>query len=196
MNKMIWVLGGGLLLVLLLAVGSYNGLVQSDETVNKAWADVESSYQRRMDLIPNLVSTVQGAADFEKSTLEAVTSARASVGKIQLSAAPTEEELARFQAAQAQLGGALSRLLVTAEAYPQLMATQAFRDLQGQLEGTENRINVARQDFNQAVRDYNTRRRSFPTVLMAGVLGFDGRAGFQASEGADAAPKVDFGGQP
>ncbi len=196
MGKGIWVVIGGGLLLLLLMVGSYNGLVQSDETVNQAWADVESSYQRRMDLIPNLVETVKGAADFEQSTLEAVTQARASVGKVQLSAAPSETELAQFQAAQDQLGGALSRLLVTAEAYPQLMATQSFRDLQAQLEGTENRINVARRDYNAAVRDYNTRRRSFPTVLLAGVMGFEGRAGFQAAEGAESAPKVDFGGQP
>lgn len=196
MGKGIWVVIGGGLLLLLLMVGSYNGLVQSDETVNQAWADVESSYQRRMDLIPNLVETVKGAADFEQSTLEAVTQARASVGKVQLTAAPSETELAQFQAAQDQLGGALSRLLVTAEAYPQLMATQSFRDLQAQLEGTENRINVARRDYNDAVRDYNTRRRSFPTVLLAGIMGFEGRAGFQAAEGAENAPKVDFGGQP
>lgn len=196
MNKTVWVLIGGVLMLLLLAVGSYNGLVQADESVNKSWSDVESSYQRRMDLIPNLVETVKGAADFERGTLEAVTAARASVGKIQLSAAPTQEELNQFLAAQDQLGGALSRLLVTAEAYPQLTATQGFRDLQAQLEGTENRINVARRDFNEAVKDYNTRRRSFPAVLMAGVLGFEGRAGFQAQAGADQAPQVDFGGQP
>lgn len=176
-------------------VGSYNSLVESDETVEQAWANVETQYQRRADLIPNLVNTVRGAADFESETLEAVTSARAQATSINLSVDDLSDPamLQRFQAAQSQLTGALSRLLAVSENYPQLRATEAFRDLQAQLEGTENRINTARRDYNEAVRTYNTQVRRFPTSIVASLTGFDRRTPFEAEAGAEQAPTVDFG---
>lgn len=180
--------------LVLMGAGTYNGLVNADENVNKAWSDVGSQYQRRYDLVPNLVQTVKGAADFERTTLQAVVDARARVGQISFKEAPTASQLQSFQAAQDDLGGALSRLLVTVENYPELKATQAFIDLQAQLEGTENRIAVARSDFNQAVADYNKIRRGFPAVLFAGLMGFESRSGFESVPGAEKAPKVDFGG--
>ena len=154
-------------------------------------------YQRRTDLIPNLVSTVKGVANFEKSTLIAVTEARASVGRVQLppGAAPADAgQLAAFDRAQGQLGGALSRLLVVAEKYPDLTATANFRDLQAQLEGTENRIAVERRSFNQAVQAYDTAIRRFPAVLLAGAFGFTQKPYFTATPGSETPPKVDFGG--
>jgi LemA protein len=154
-------------------------------------------YQRRADLVPNLVNTVKGAANFEKSTLTAVTDARASVGRVQIQggSAPTDaQQLAAFDRAQGQLGSALSRLLVVSEAYPQLTATANFRDLQAQLEGTENRIAVERRNFNSAVQAYDAAIRRFPGVLLAGAFGFTARPYFAASPGAETAPKVDFGG--
>jgi LemA protein len=184
----------------LLAVSSYNRLVGLSQRVDAQWAQVESVYQRRADLIPNLVATVQGAANFEKSTLEAVTQARASVGQVQGMAGrnlPNDPAaFAKWQAAQDQLSGALSRLLVVAERYPDLKATQNFRDLQAQLEGTENRITVERQRFNEAAREYNTARQTFPTVLLAGVMGFHEKAYFRAEPGAAQAPKVQFDFSP
>lgn len=177
------------------SVGSYNSLVEADETVELAWANVETQYQRRADLIPNLVNTVKGAADFESETLEAVTSARAQATSISLSVDDLSDPamLERFQAAQSQLSGALSRLLAVSENYPQLRATEAFRDLQAQLEGTENRINTARRDYNGAVRNYNTKVRRFPTTIVASMTGFDRRTPFEAEAGAEQAPAVDFG---
>lgn len=177
------------------SVGSYNRLVEADETVEQAWANVETQYQRRADLIPNLVNTVKGAADFEGETLEAVTSARAQATSISLSVDDLSDPamLERFQAAQSQLSGALSRLLAVSENYPQLRATEAFRDLQAQLEGTENRINTARRDYNQAVQGYNTQVRRFPTTIVASLTGFDRRTPFEAEAGAEQAPTVDFG---
>jgi LemA protein len=177
------------------ATSSYNSLVQSQEQVNTAWADLQSQYQRRADLIPNLVSTVQGAADFEQETLTQVTEARASATSIQIDAGDLEDpqKIQQFQQAQSQLGQALGRLLAVSENYPQLQATQSFRDLQAQLEGTENRIAVARRDFNQAVQQYNTQIRSFPTVIFASVMGFDRRQPFEAEAGAQDAPDVEFG---
>ena len=174
--------------------GTYNGLVSQDEAVNRAWSDVETQYQRRADLIPNLVSTVQGAADFERETLESVTSARARATQIALSAEDLKdpEKLRMFQEAQGELSSALSRLLAISENYPQLRATEAFRDLQVQLEGTENRINTARRDFNNAVQQYNTNVRQFPAALFAGMFGFDQRTGFEADPGASEAPQVQF----
>jgi len=172
--------------------GSYNSLVTKDEAVTTAWAQVENVYQRRADLIPNLVQTVRGAADFEASTLEAVVDARARASQITFEGAPSGAELEEFQSAQSELGSALSRLLVVVEDYPELRATEAFRDLQSQLEGTENRIAVERGRFNQAAQDYNTYRRRFPTSVFAGVFGFDSRAYFEATEGAERAPEVDF----
>ena len=196
--------GLGCLVVLLAIVviaaisfaGTYNKLVTLGQDVDRAWAEVENQYQRRADLIPNLVATVQGAATFEKETLQAVTDARASVGRATITPgqAPTDPEaLARFQAAQDQLGAALQRLLVVAERYPELKANQNFRDLQAQLEGTENRITVARQRFNETAQSYNTVLKKFPTNLMAGLLGFKERPYFKATTpGAEQAPKVQF----
>lgn len=174
--------------------GTYNGLVAEDEKVEEAWANVQTQYQRRADLIPNLVNTVKGAADFEQETLEAVTSARAQATSINLSMDDLSDpaKLQEYQDVQAQLTGALGRLLAVSENYPQLRATEAFRDLQVQLEGTENRINVARTRYNDSVRTYNTKVRSFPAALFAGMFGFDRRSPFEADAGAEQAPTVDF----
>jgi LemA protein len=171
----------------------YNTMVQKDETVETAWANVQNAYQRRADLIPNLVNTVKGAANFERETLESVINARAKATSVQLNADQlTPENLQRFQAAQNELGGALSRLLVSVERYPELKANQNFLELQAQLEGTENRIAVERRKFNEAVQDYNTTVRSFPNNLMAGIFGFERKGHFQADPGADRAPTVQF----
>ena len=191
----------GLIVVLLLVgfagcagCGTYNSLVAEEENVNASWADVQSAYQRRADLIPNLVNTVKGAANFEQETLSAVTNARARATSINLSADDLSDpaKLQQFQEAQAGLGGALGRLLVVAENYPQLQATEGFRDLQVQLEGTENRINVARTRYNDAVRIYNTKIRSFPAAIFAGLFGHSRRPPFEADPGAEQAPTVDF----
>jgi LemA protein len=178
------------------ATSTYNSLVQSDEQVQQSWANVQAAYQRRADLIPNLVETVKGAADFEQETLTAVTEARAKATSIQLNADDLDnpQQLQQFQQAQSALGQSLGRLLAVSENYPELRATQNFSDLQAQLEGTENRITVARRDYNNAVRQYNTEVRSFPTVLFAGLMGFDQKASFEAEQGAEQAPDVDFGG--
>lgn len=178
--------------------GSYNKLVTLQNNVDKKWADVQSVYQRRADLIPNLVSTVQGAANFEKSTLTEVTNARASVGQVKIdpNKAPTDPaQLEQFQAAQGQLSNALSRLLVVSENYPQLRATEAFQTLQAQLEGTENRISVERNNFNAAVQEYNTYMQRFPTNMLNKMFGFKARPFFAAQPGSEKAPgvKFDFG---
>jgi LemA protein len=176
--------------------GTYNRLVALGQEVDKQWANVESAYQRRTDLVPNLVATVQGAAAFEKSTLEAVVQARASVGRAQITAptAPSDpQQLAQFEAAQAQLGAALQRLLVVVERYPELKANQNFRDLQAQLEGTENRINVERIRYNEVAQAYNTALKRFPTNLFASMFGFKPKAYFTAvTPGAERAPQVQF----
>jgi len=176
------------------ATSSYNALVQSEEQVNTAWANLQAQYQRRADLIPNLVSTVQGAADFEQETLTQVTEARASATSIQIDASDLDDpqKLQQYQQAQSEIGRALGRLLAVSENYPQLQATQSFRDLQAQLEGTENRITVARRDYNRAVQQYNTEIRSFPTNILASVTGFDRRTPFEAEAGAQDAPDVSF----
>jgi LemA protein len=169
--------------------------VTLEQNVNKKWADVQSVYQRRADLIPNLVSTVAGAANFEKSTLTEVTNARASVGQVKLdpSKAPTDAaQLEKFQQAQGQLSTALSRLLVVSENYPQLRATEAFQNLQAQLEGTENRISVERNNFNTAVQEYNTALERFPTNMLNKMFGFKPRPFFNAAPGAEKAPEVKF----
>lgn len=172
---------------------SYNGLVQKDTQVENSWANVQTQYQRRADLIPNLVRTVQGAANFEKSTLSAVIQARANATGINLSADQlTPENIQKFQAAQDQLGGSLSRLLAVAESYPQLKATQNFSELQAQLEGTENRITVARNDFNGVATSYNQSVRSFPNNIFAGIFGFQRKGLFEASQAAQSAPTVQF----
>src|ERR1700737_3670556 len=182
MNKFAIGCGGLLVIVLFVAFivglffwGSYNRLVTLDQEGKQRWGDVQTVYQRRADLIPNLVNTVAGAANFEKSTLTEVTNARASVGRVQLdpNKAPTDAaQLAQFQAAQGQLSNALSRLLVVAERYPELRATRNFQELQAQLEGTENRISVERGNFNTAVQNFNTAVRRFPTNMVAGMFGF------------------------
>jgi len=173
--------------------GSYNSLVQQDETVKNSWNKVQSDYQRRADLIPNLVNTVKGEANFEQTTLTNVINARASATQVKVDPANlTPEKIQQFQAAQGQLSQSLGRLLAVAEAYPNLRANDAFRGLQAQLEGTENRIKTARNDFNDAVQTYNTQVRRFPTNVFAGVMGFRQRQGFAAEAGAERAPEVKF----
>jgi LemA protein len=191
---------GGLLVLLFLIVliggcGSYNRLVGLSQETDKQWAQVQNVYQRRADLIPNLVQTVSGAANFEKSTLENITQARASVGqtKVNPAQAPTSQaELENFQRAQDQLSSALGRLLVVVERYPDLKANNNFVNLQAQLEGTENRITVERQRFNEVVQRYNTAVRRFPTVLFARLMGFPPKPYFTAQAGAETPPKVEF----
>ena len=202
MNKIAIGCGAVLAALLLIAViggialaGSYNRLVGLQQGVDSQWAQVQNVYQRRTDLIPNLVSTVAGAANFEKSTLIAVTQARASVGQVKLdpSKAPTDAaQLEQFQAAQGRLSSALSRLLVVVERYPEIKANQNFLGLQAQLEGTENRISVERGNFNTAVQNYNTAVRSFPTNFIAGMFGFAQRPFFTAQQGAERPPAVNF----
>jgi LemA protein len=188
----------GVLVVLALVVGgillgTYNNLVSLGQAVDAQWAQVENQYQRRADLIPNLVSTVQGAADFEKSTLEAVIGARASVGQVNVGNLPNDPAaFARFQQAQDALSSALSRLMVVVERYPDLKANQNFRDLQVALEGTENRIAVERGRYNESAQGYNTARLRFPAVLVARFMGFGEKAYFKAAAGSDQAPSVNF----
>jgi LemA protein len=181
-------------LVIGLAVaGTYNNLVKLDENVKSKWGQVENVYQRRADLVPNLVETVKGAAAFEKDTFTAVTEARTKVGQVNLgNNVPDAQQLQKFQAAQDGLSSALSRLLVVVEKYPDLKATQNFKDLQAQLEGTENRIAVERKRFNDAAQEFNTARRRFPTVFFASMLGFNEKPYFQAAPGSDKAPQVKF----
>jgi len=179
-------------------VGPYNTLVRLDQAVQAQWAQVENVYQRRADLVPNLVETVKGASNFEKDTLTAVTEARAKVGQVTPGAMQNivndPAAFQRFQQAQDGLSSALSRLMVVAERYPELKATQNFRDLQVQLEGTENRIAVERMRFNESAQAFNTQRESFPTVLIAGFFGqkFQPKAYFKAQTGAEKAPAVKF----
>lgn len=187
------VLVGVVLILAMVLGGVYNGLVASRESVNKASGDLQSAYQRRSDLIPNLVNVVKGSADFEQSTLTDVVEARSKATSVQLPDNATPEQIKAFQDAQGELSGALSRLLVTVEAYPDIKSTQAFLSLQDQLEGTENRINIARNDFNNVVRPYNQKVQTFPTNLVAGMFGFKVTPYFEADDGADKAPTVDFG---
>jgi LemA protein len=197
MNRGLIVLGGLVVIVLIVVMslaGTYNRLVTLDQAVQSQWAQVESVYQRRADLIPNLVATVKGAANFEKSTYVAVAQARSKVGQLSLgSGVPNDPAaFAKFSAAQDGLSSALSRLLVTVERYPDLKATQNFADLQAQLEGTENRIAVERMRFNKAAQTFNTTRDSFPTVLVAGFFGsrFTEKAYFKSQPGSEAPPQV------
>ncbi|MGA7990958.1 MAG: LemA family protein [Thermoanaerobaculia bacterium] len=184
----------GVLVIGGMAAGAYNKLNAADQSVSGAWAQVENVYQRRADLIPNLVETVKGAANFEKETLTQVIQARASATQVKLDANSIKDPAAfeKFQKAQDGLSGALSRLLVTIEKYPELKANQNYRDLQTQLEGTENRISVERGRFNDATLTYNTLRRSFPIVIVANFAGFKERPFFKAAEGADKPPAVKF----
>lgn len=175
------------------AISAYNSMVKMDENVTAAWAQVETQYQRRADLIPQLVNVVKGAADYERTTLESVIAARSKATSIQLTADDlTEENLAKYQKAQDELGGALGRLIAISEAYPELKANENFKELQAQLEGTENRIAVARKDFNEAVQSYNSYIRRFPKNIFAGMFGFSQKAYFKAAEGAENAPEVSF----
>ncbi len=172
---------------------SYNGFVNKDTEVEKAWGNVQSAYQRRSDLVPNLVATVKGAADFESSTLTEVANARAKATSIQVDPTNlTPEKLKEFQQAQTGLSSALGRLLMVTENYPQLKATDAFKELQAQLEGTENRIKVERDKFNEAVGNYNAAIRRFPSNFFAGIFGFDKKTQFEADQAAQNAPTVDF----
>ncbi len=174
-------------------IGFNNTAVELDENATKSWANVESTYQRRNDLIGNLVKTVQGAADFEKGTLQAVIEARAKATSISIDPTNiTPEKLAEFNKVQGGLSGALKSLLVTVERYPDLKASQNFLELQSQLEGTENRINVARDRYNKAVEPYNNHVRKFPNSIFAGILGFDKKAYFEAEDGSEKAPDVEF----
>jgi len=195
MKKGLLIAGCAIALMLLMLVGSYNHLVSLSQGVNSQWAQVQNVYQRRADLIPNLVQTVQGSANFEKSTLEDVTEARASVGKVTIDTSKAPDDaaaLAQFQAAQGQLSNALSHLMVVAEAYPDLKSSQNFRDLQAQLEGTENRIAVERGRFNDDVQAYDTAVHSFPSGITASMFGFTDKPYFAADASAASAPSVNF----
>jgi LemA protein len=195
MKKPLLIAGGVIVLLLLMFAGSYNHLVGLSQQVNSQWAQVQNVYQRRADLIPNLVQTVQGSANFEKSTLVAVTDARASVGKVTIDAANAPADAAtlqQYQAAQGQLSNALSHLLAISEAYPDLKSSQNFRDLQAQLEGTENRISVERGRFNDVVQAYDTSVHSFPSAITASMFGFTDKPYFTAAPTAATAPTVNF----
>ncbi len=196
MNKGLALGCGALALIALLAVivfGQRNRLVELEEDVTRSWSQVENVYQRRADLIPNLVETVKGASEFERETFESVAQARASAGQINIEGAPSAEQLAQFQAAQGDLTQALSRLMVVVEKYPDLRATEAFRDLQSQLEGTENRITVERSKYNESAQRYNTAMRKVPMNLVASLFGFTGKPYFESEPGAETVPRVDFG---
>ena len=182
-----------LVLLAMWGVGQYNGLVKQQESVNTEWSNVENQYQRRADLIPNLVETVKGYAAHERETFEAVVEARSKATSIKVDPENlTPEQLKEFQDAQGAVGSALGRLIAIAENYPDLKANENFKELQSQLEGTENRIAVARRDFNNVAKGYNTKLRSFPTNIIAGFFNFDARPYFEAAEGNDKAPQVKF----
>lgn len=192
-NLTLWIVLGIVLILVFVGCGQYNGMVKEDENVKNAWGNVQSSYQRRADLIPNLVSTVQGEAEFERGTLNDVINARAKATSVTVDPSKvTPEQLAQFQAAQGELSRALGRLLVVTENYPNLRANDAFRNLQFELAGTENRINTERNRFNEVVNTYNRKVRSFPNNIFAGMFGFKVRPPFEADPGAQNAPKVDF----
>ncbi len=197
--KKSWIIIGVIVLLVVVLFswtkGTYNGLVKAEEKVNKSWADVEGAYQRRIDLIPNLVSTVKGYAKFEQETLIKVIEQRASATKPTINIDPAKLDantLAQFQKTQDELGSALGRLLVTVEKYPDLKANENFKQLQAQLEGTENRINVERRNFNGLVNEFNSTLRTFPTNILGGLFGFEKKPYFEAQAGAENAPKVEF----
>ena len=189
-----WIIAGVVILALVLwGVSGYNSLVGMDEEVNGRWANVETQYQRRSDLLPNLVSTVKGYAAHEKSTLEAVMAARSQATQVKIDPSNcTPQQLAAYQKAQGDVTTALGKLLANSENYPQLKANENFLELQSQLEGTENRINVARKDFNDAAKKFNMSIRRFPKSIIASMCGFEKRSYFEAEAGADKAPKVEF----
>lgn len=193
MKRTVWIVLGVLALLIFWGVGSRNSMATSDQDVKQSWANVQSAYQRRADLIPNLVKTVQGVANFEKSTLTAVIEARASATQMKLDAKDlSPENIQKYQAAQSGLSGALSRLMVVAENYPQLKATENFSELQAQLEGTENRIKTERDNFNEAVKNYNKLIVTFPNSIIASFSGFTEKGFFQADAGSEKAPEVNF----
>ncbi|WP_334167562.1 LemA family protein [Phocaeicola paurosaccharolyticus] len=196
MNKKLITIGAIVAFVALLviwSVSSYNSLVTMDESVSTSWGNVENQYQRRADLIPNLVNTVKGYAAHEKSTFQAVVEARSKATQMTIDADNlTPEKIAAYQKAQGEVGAALSRLLAITEAYPELKANQNFQELQAQLEGTENRISVERKRFNDTAKEFNTKIRKFPTNIVAGMFGFEKRPYFEAEEGANKAPEVNF----
>lgn len=182
-----------LAIVVVWGITGYNGLVKSDEAVSTAWSNVENQYQRRADLIPNLVNTVKGYASHEKETLDAVVAARARATQVTVDAENmTPEMLQQYQKSQGEVGAALGRLLAVAESYPELKANTNFLELQAQLEGTENRISVERRNFNEVAKQYNTSIRTFPRNILAGMFGFEKRPYFEAQEGAESAPVVQF----
>ncbi|MGB4957613.1 MAG: LemA family protein [Candidatus Saccharimonas sp.] len=187
------VIVGILLIIGLWIGGTYNSLVGDREKVTTAFSNVETQYQRRSDLVKNLVATVEGSSNFEKDTLTAVTDARAQVGKVTIDANASSEQVKQYVEAQNQLTSSLSRLIAVAENYPDIKSTAAYQDLMSQLEGTENRIQVARSDFNEVARPYNTRLQTFPTNVLANLFGFTQRAYFQSESGSDKAPTVNFG---
>ncbi|MEQ8524781.1 LemA family protein [Gracilimonas sp.] len=194
MKAKFWIILGVIALFVFYGISVNNSLISQEENVNSAWAQVENQYQRRADLIPNLVNTVRGAADFESETLTEVIEARSRATSVNINASDLNNPQAfqQFQEAQSQLSGALSRLLVTVERYPELKANQNFRDLQAQLEGTENRISTERMRFNETAQEYNTKVRRFPASLVASIAGFEQKEYFQADEGSQEAPTVDF----
>jgi LemA protein len=192
-NLLLIIIVGAILLLGGCGCNGYNGMVKLDENVKNKWANVQSDYQRRADLIPNLVNTVKGAANFEQKTLTDIVEARAKATSVQVDPSNiTPEKLAEFQKAQAGVTSSLGRLLAVVENYPDLKANQNFRDLQAQLEGTENRIKVSRNDFNTAIQGYNSSVRSFPNTIFAKMFGFGVKEGFQSDPGADKAPQVQF----
>lgn len=192
-NKGLWILLGILAVVVVWAISGYNGLVSSDENVNKAWANVESAYQRRSDLIPNLVNTVKGYAEHEKETLQQVVEARSKATSMSIDAATaTPEQMQAWINAQQEVGSALGRLIAISESYPQLRANENFLALQTQLEGTENRIKTERDRYNEAVQAFNVKIRRFPTNILASMFGFERRTMFEAEAGAEKAPEVQF----
>lgn len=192
-SKGLWIVIAIVAVLVIWGMSSYNNMVTKDEEVKTAWSQVENQYQRRLDLIPNLVNTVKGYATHEKSTLEGVVNARAKASQTMINAGDlTEANLKQFQAAQSELSSALSRLLVVVERYPDLKANQNFSELQAQLEGTENRIAVERKRFNETAQGYNTYIRRFPNNIFSGMFGFTPKAYFTADEGANKAPKVEF----
>ncbi|MBP6054597.1 MAG: LemA family protein [Cytophagaceae bacterium] len=193
MNRTIWIVLGVIALVIFWGIGAKNGMAEADVDIDAKWGKVQSAYQRRSDLIPNLVKTVQGVANFEKSTLTEVVQARASATQMKLDAKDlSPENLQKYQAAQSSLSGALSRLLVVTENYPQLRATESFSELQQQLESSENRIKEERDNFNDAVSDYNKKIVVFPSSIIASISGYEKRAFFQADAGSEKAPEVNF----
>lgn len=192
-NKSLWIIVAVVALLFIWVRGAYNDMVVKDENVKTAWSQVENQYQRRVDLIPNLVNTVKGYATHEKETLEGVVNARAKATQMTIDPSQLDEaSIKKFQSTQGELSQALSRLMLVMERYPDLKANQNFKDLQAQLEGTENRIAVERKRFNEMAKSYNTYIRSFPNNILSGMFGFMPKAYFSAEAGAEKAPKVEF----